>query len=61
MRQTVHERMADVERMYRDGLELKRQQLRRQNPDATPAEIEALLSDWLLSRPPDVSPARVRP
>lgn len=45
--------------MYLEGLELKRQQLRRQSPSATSDEVEALLQQWIADRPMD-APGQVR-
>lgn len=37
--------------LYRVAEEMKRQNLRRQNPDATEEEIEEGVRDWLRRRP----------
>lgn len=58
---TPAERLRIAEEMHLEGLEMKRQQFRRANPNATPERIEELLQEWLADRPPDVSPARIRP
>jgi len=58
---TPGERLRIAEQMHLEGLEMKRRQLRRANPDADELEIEELLQQWLADRPPDVSPARIRP
>jgi hypothetical protein len=41
------------------GLAIKRQSLRRMHPDAPEQEIDELLQQWLVRRPPD-SPGRLR-
>jgi hypothetical protein len=38
-------------RMFDDGVDLMRQNLRRRNPDATEEELEHLLRAWLSERP----------
>jgi hypothetical protein len=57
---TPGERLRIAEQMHLEGLEMKRQQLRRANPAADELAIEELLQEWLADRPPDVSPARIR-
>jgi hypothetical protein len=37
--------------LFETGLELMRQNLRRRHPEATDADIERLLSEWLVDRP----------
>ncbi len=49
--------------LFEDGVELMRQNLRRQNPEASEAEIAALLGRWLRTRPDAEAgdcPGRVR-
>ena len=48
-----------VDEMYLEGLEMKRQQLRRSHPEASPEEVEALVAAWIADRPMD-SPGSVR-
>jgi len=42
-----------IDEMYREGLEMKRQQLRRASPSADDAQIERLLRAWIDERPVD--------
>lgn len=51
------ERMRDVIDMHEFGVALYRQRMRRENPDADEAEIEALTNRWLATAP---SPDRLR-
>lgn len=37
--------------LFEAGEALKRQSIRRANPDATDAEIESMIIDWLRDRP----------
>jgi hypothetical protein len=37
--------------LYQTGEDLMRQRLRREHPDLSAAEIEALVVEWLLERP----------
>jgi hypothetical protein len=46
--------------MQREGIEMKRRNLRLRHPDLPAEEIEALLEAWLVSREPD-APGRVVP
>lgn len=43
-----------IEELYRAGLELKRCQLKRAHPSASPQEIEERLKAWLLRVPDDL-------
>ncbi len=45
--------------MYLEGLAIKREQLRRENPRADETQIQKLLVKWLHDRPLD-APGRVR-
>lgn len=47
------ERFRVTVELHEAGVDLMRQNLRRQNPDAEPAEIDRLLQAWLEERPPD--------
>jgi hypothetical protein len=51
--------LAAVDILYLEGLALKREQFRRENPEMLEAEIEALLAHWIQDRPFD-SPGRIR-
>ena len=51
--------LAAVDILYLEGLALKREQFRRENPGMLEAEIEALLAHWIQDRPFD-SPGRIR-
>jgi Rv0078B-related antitoxin len=55
----MSEILAAVDVLYLEGLALKREQLRRQNPGILEAEIEVLLAHWIQDRPFD-SPGRIR-
>lgn len=50
------ERFRVAAELYETGLDIQRQNLRRRHPDATKAEIEALMIAWLEDRPLDYSP-----
>jgi len=50
--------LAIVDAMYLEGLAMKRQQLRREHPNADDAAIEVLLRAWIDDRPP-AAPGRV--
>ena len=43
-----------IEELYRAGLELKRCQLKRAHPNASPQEIDQLLKAWLWRIPDDL-------
>ena len=45
--------------MHLEGLAIKREQLRRENPEADETEIQKLLVEWLHDRPLD-APGRIR-
>lgn len=47
------ERFRATVELHETGLALMRQNLRRSNPEAGPAEIDRLLRAWLEARPPD--------
>lgn len=48
---TEIERLRTAFELFEAGREMKRAQLRRQNPDATEHEISELLGLWLRTRP----------
>jgi hypothetical protein len=50
-----------VDAMYLEGLEMKRQRLRREHPTADEPAIEAMLRAWIDDRPPDAPGRVVRP
>jgi len=45
--------------MYLEGLAMKRQQLRRENPQVSDDAIEQMVRDWINDRPFD-APGRIR-
>ena len=51
--------LAPVDEMYLEGLDMKRQQFRRENQRASDNEIEQMVRDWINDRPFD-APGRVR-
>ncbi len=55
----MSEILAAVDVLYLEGLALKREQFRRQNPGMQDTEIEVLLAQWIQDRPLD-SPGRIR-
>jgi|LakMenE18May11ns_1017448.scaffolds.fasta_scaffold6486288_1 hypothetical protein len=55
----MSEELAAVDILYLEGLALKREQFRRENPGILEAEIEVLLAHWIQDRPFD-SPGRIR-
>ena len=55
----MSEILAAVDVLYLEGLALKREQFRRQNPGMQDTEIEVLLAHWIQDRPLD-SPGRIR-
>ena len=50
--------MSRVDEMYREGLEMKRQQIRREDPSLSDDEVQDRVRAWLLDRPMD-APGRV--
>ena len=52
--------LAPVDQMYLEGLAIKREQLRRENPLVDETQIQKLLVKWLHDRPLD-APGRIRP
>jgi hypothetical protein len=44
--------------MHEEGMDILRQRLRRQHPDASQDEIESMVAEWVADRPYD-SPGRV--
>ena len=51
--------LAAVDQMHLEGLAIKREQLRRENPQADETQIQNLLVKWLHDRPLD-APGRIR-
>ena len=51
--ETPADRLRLAMAMQREGIEMMRRNLRRKNPAASEAEVDALLDAWLLSREPD--------
>lgn len=51
--------LAPVDEMYLEGLDMKRQQFRRENRQASDNEIEKMVRDWINDRPFD-APGRIR-
>ncbi len=51
--------LAPVDQMHLEGMAIKREQLRRENPQADEIQIQKLLVKWLHDRPLD-APGRVR-
>lgn len=51
--------LAPVDEMYLEGLDMKRQQFRRENQQASDNEIEEMVRDWINDRPFD-APGRIR-
>ena len=45
--------------MYLEGLEIKRAQIRRENPGLDDETVEKLLKEWIMNRPMD-APGRIR-
>jgi hypothetical protein len=52
-RRALLERLQLALELQQDGIEMKRQSLRRAHPRASRAEIERRLEAWLLDRPLD--------
>ena len=52
--------LAAVDQMHLEGLAIKREQLRRENPQVDETQIQKLLLKWLHDRPLD-APGRIRP
>ena len=52
--------LAAVDQMHLEGLAIKREQLRRENPQVDETQIQILLVKWLHDRPLD-APGRIRP
>ena len=50
--------LSRVDEMYREGLEMKRQQIRREDPSLSDDEVQDRVRAWLLDRPMD-APGRV--
>ena len=62
--ETAAERLALAFELFAAGVSIKREQLRRQYPDATDEQLAVLLGNWLRSRPAAPvgdSPGRRRP
>jgi hypothetical protein len=56
----VTSQLAAVDQMHLEGLAIKREQLRRENPQVDETQIQKLLVKWLHDRPLD-APGRIRP
>jgi hypothetical protein len=56
----VTSQFAAVDQMHLEGLAIKREQLRRDNPQVDETQIQKLLVKWLHDRPLD-APGRIRP
>ena len=52
--------LAAVDQMHLEGLAIKREQLRRENPLVDETQIQKHLVKWLHDRPLD-APGRIRP
>lgn len=48
-----------IDEMYLEGLEMKRAQIRRENPSLDDETVEKLLKEWIMNRPMD-APGRIR-
>jgi hypothetical protein len=55
----VTSQLAAVDQMHLEGLAIKREQLRRENPLVDETQIQKLLVKWLHDRPLD-APGRIR-
>lgn len=49
------ERFQIAVQLHEDGLALQRQNIRRRNPELSPAEVDRRLAEWLFDRPLDHS------
>lgn len=56
----MQESLATVDEMYLEGLEMKRAQIRREDPEISDESVEKLLRHWITDRPMD-APGRIRP
>lgn len=54
----MRESFGAVEEMYLEGLEMKRAQIRRENPEFEDDAVEEFLQRWIIDRPMD-APGRV--
>jgi hypothetical protein len=52
------ESLGTVDEMYLEGLEMKRAQIRRENPEFEDDAVEESLQRWIIDRPMD-APGRV--
>jgi len=50
-REAAARRLRVALQLHEAGVEIRRQALRRENPEASDAQIAALLRDWLRTRP----------
>ncbi len=50
-RETLASRLRLTVELHEEGVQIMRQNLRREDPDATDAEIERRLQQWLTERP----------
>lgn len=48
-----------IDEMYLEGLEMKRAQIRREDPALDDETVEKLLREWIMNRPMD-APGRIR-
>lgn len=48
-----------IDEMYLEGLEMKRAQIRREDPALDDETVEKLLKEWIMNRPMD-APGRIR-
>lgn len=51
----MRESLAIVDEMYLEGLEMKRAQIRRENPKMEDDAVEESLQHWIIARPMDAS------
>ena len=49
--ETVRDRLLQTFELFDFGVEMMAANLRRRHPEASPAQIEAMLEAWLLERP----------
>lgn len=49
--ETLRDRLLATFDLFDLGVDMMAANLRRRHPDASPAEIERMLDDWLLERP----------
>jgi Rv0078B-related antitoxin len=49
--ETARDRLFAAFELFEFGVEMMAQTLRRRHPDASPADIERMIDDWLADRP----------